>query len=65
MSTGFGLLISKYLCDLIHEDIFYKEPRGQVKEGQNVRWHRCLDILKAKDEIVQITEKHGTGGQND
>ena len=55
------LFKSRHLCDLIHEDIFYKEPRGQVKEGQKIRWHRCLNILEAKDKLVHIIEKHGTG----
>ena len=59
------LFESRHLCDLIHEDIFYKEPRGQVEEGQEIRWHRCSNILEAKDRLVHIIEKLGTGGQND
>lgn len=38
----------------IHEDIFAKTPRGQVREGQSVRWHRCVGLLAACDGLRAI-----------
>lgn len=46
-------VFSKLLA-LIHEDIFEKTPRGQVKEGDKVNWVRCKELLAMRDEIQAL-----------
>ena len=45
------------LLNLIHNDIFTKTPRGQVRKGQDITWSRCKDIIKAKDKVLKIQEE--------
>lgn len=44
------------LMNRVHEDIYERDPRGQLAEGQDVTWHRCTWLLKAKDEIDEILD---------
>lgn len=42
------------LLEEIHEDIFKKEPRGQVRVGQYTRWHRCTNLLAEADKLREL-----------
>ena len=44
-------ILLRNFVDLIHEDIFEKTPRGQVREGESVQMTRCKDLLKLADEV--------------
>lgn len=41
------------LLDLVHEDIFEKVPRGQLKPGKgvNIRLERCKGLIKLADDV--------------
>ena len=45
------------LLNNIHEDIYSKEPRGQIAEGQEVTWNRCTWLLEAKDKINDLLDE--------
>lgn len=45
------LNLSKDMMEHINSDIFYKTPRGQIAEGQDVRFHRCTALLALADKI--------------
>ena len=41
----------------IHEDIFFKSPRGQVVKGEDVRMTRATKVLSIIDELKALAEK--------
>jgi len=45
------------IADQIHEDIFEKTPRGQMKEGQSVNMERCAWLLEWADTIREMRDK--------
>ena len=39
---------------VIHGDIFSKEPRGQLSEGQDVTMKRCFRLLELRDKAEEL-----------
>ena len=50
------------MLNLIHEDIYEREPRGQLQPGQEVTWHRCWWLLKFKDDVNDVLDEMEAAG---
>ena len=44
------------MLEHIHEDIFYKCPRGQVEKDQEITWHRCIKLLELADKMNEFLD---------